>query len=82
MPIPSLPEWMLPFTPHEHDVRIARNGWVFYVRAVKVGEPFLGDVTWDGTLVACDARPHAYTEQASGSPCLARQASVMRSASV
>jgi hypothetical protein len=57
LPSPSVPEWMLPFTPHEHDVRISRNRWVFYVRGVKVGEPFRGDATWDGTLVGLVMTP-------------------------
>jgi hypothetical protein len=29
----------LPFTPHEHDVRIVRDPWVYYVRGVKKSEP-------------------------------------------
>lgn len=45
----SKPE-MLPFTPHDHDVRVERDGWVFFVRGVKKYEPFRGDATWDGTL--------------------------------
>ena len=45
---PESPQ-ILSFTPHDHDVRFARNGWIFYVRGVKVGEPFVGDVTWDGS---------------------------------
>jgi hypothetical protein len=47
----------LPFEPHEHDVRIARAGWIFYVRGVKRGEPFLGRVTWDGTLAGLVMMP-------------------------
>jgi hypothetical protein len=29
----------LPFTPHDHDVRIVRGTWVYYVRGVKKSEP-------------------------------------------
>ncbi|WP_157181154.1 hypothetical protein [Actinopolymorpha alba] len=38
-------------TPRDHDVCVARGGWIFYVRGVKVGEPFVGNLTWDGSLV-------------------------------
>lgn len=48
---------MLPFTSHDHDVRVTRNGWVFYVRRVKAGEPFGGDVTWDGNLIGLVLTP-------------------------
>lgn len=41
---------ILPFTPHDHDVRLERNGSVYYIRGVKRYEPFRGDATWDGTL--------------------------------
>lgn len=30
------------FTPEPHDVRIERNGWVYYVRGVRRGERFVG----------------------------------------
>ena len=30
------------FTPEEHDVRLERGEWIFYVRGVKRGERFIG----------------------------------------
>lgn len=36
------------FTPQEHDVRVQRGDWVFYVRGVKQGEGFAGGLSWDG----------------------------------
>jgi hypothetical protein len=30
------------FTPEEHDVRLERGDWIFYVRGVKKGERFIG----------------------------------------
>lgn len=36
------------FTPREHDVRVQRGDWLFYVRGVKQGEGFLGGLSWDG----------------------------------
>ncbi len=35
---------LLPFTPKEHDVRIARDGQIYYVRGVKKGEPLRSDL--------------------------------------
>ena len=32
----------IPFTPKDHDVRIAREGWVYYVRGVKRSESLDG----------------------------------------
>lgn len=43
------PSELVAFTPHDHDVRVERGDWVFYVRGVKRCEPFRGDATWDGT---------------------------------
>ena len=41
----------LPFTPKDHDVRIARDGWVYYVRGVKRSEPLDGGIGFgDGSL--------------------------------
>lgn len=41
----------LPFTAADHDVRIPRDGWVYYVRAVKRGEPLDGGTGFgDGSL--------------------------------
>ena len=45
------PQEMLPFTPREHDVRIARGGWIFYVRGVKVGEPLVRGVAGDDPVI-------------------------------
>ncbi len=41
----------LPFTAKDHDVRIARDGWVYYVRGVKRSEPLDGGLGFgDGSL--------------------------------
>jgi hypothetical protein len=37
----------LGFEPRDHDVRIERDGWVYWVRGVKSVEPFLRD--WVGS---------------------------------
>ncbi|GAB3246885.1 hypothetical protein GCM10027425_02450 [Alteromonas gracilis] len=39
---------MLPFTPRDHDVRIERGGWIFYVRGVKRFESLRTETAWDG----------------------------------
>jgi hypothetical protein len=46
----------LPFTPKTHDVRLARDRWVYYVRGVKRSEPLdggigLGDASLFGVAV-------------------------------
>ncbi|WP_344294909.1 hypothetical protein, partial [Actinopolymorpha rutila] len=41
----------LPFTPRDHDVRIYRGEWIFYVRAVKVGEPLVNGVGADNPAI-------------------------------
>lgn len=50
--MPGDKEWpeILPFTPREHDQRVERDGWVFFVRGVKKSEPLRGDATWDGSI--------------------------------
>lgn len=40
---------MLPFTPRDHDVRIERGEWIFYVRGVKRFESFRIGTRWDGS---------------------------------
>lgn len=57
--------WEMPPPPlRDHEVRIARRGWIFYVRGVKVGEPFrrdntptFGDCSWQGILLALILTP-------------------------
>lgn len=45
----SIPWWQTPpFTLRDHDVRIVRGRWIFYVRGVRVGEPFRGGVSGRG----------------------------------
>ena len=37
------PADLLPFTPNDHDVRIVRDRWVYYVRGVKKSQPLRHD---------------------------------------
>jgi hypothetical protein len=48
--VPGASDPILPFTPHDHDIRIDRDGFIFYVRGVKIGEPFRATISWDGSL--------------------------------
>ncbi len=40
----------MPFTPGEHDVRVVRQGCVYWVRVVKRGQPLRWDLSWDGSI--------------------------------
>lgn len=47
-----MPSDQIQFTPNAHDVRVERQGWVYYVRGIKRGERFVGGgVTLEGGIV-------------------------------
>jgi hypothetical protein len=48
---------LLPFTPHDHDRRVERDGWVFFVRGVKKYEPLRGVAVVHKELLPEGVRP-------------------------